>query len=134
MISFQNNNTIAVSLLVGTLPNSGAMITANYCTSSIHHVGLLGLVVHGAVRIGNALGARKARRAAFLSRMTVVGTSTISFSSVLMVVAVLIITPYVAAFTPDPEAIRVTVTLVRSLAVVVVPATSFIHGAQFVMR
>ncbi|TYZ65595.1 hypothetical protein PybrP1_005827 [[Pythium] brassicae (nom. inval.)] len=134
MVTFQNLSVTTTALLAGLLSSSGVMITASniyISTIQLSYMPLLGVMVGGAIRIGNALGAGQARRAALLSRMVVVGTVAVAL--VITAVTGFAAEPYASAFTPDQEVVGVAVGLLREL-LAVIPFMGFTLAAQFIMR
>ncbi|TYZ66203.1 hypothetical protein PybrP1_002854 [[Pythium] brassicae (nom. inval.)] len=134
MMASQNVGMMTTALLAGALPNSGVAIAAcNIFTSALQtsYMPTVGVAVSGAIRIGNALGAGRARRAALLSRMVIGGA--VSVASVVTVVAVFVAKPFATAFTSDSVTVGVAVDLLHKL-LVVIPLLSFMFGVQFIMR
>ncbi|GLD97668.1 hypothetical protein PINS_up006358 [Pythium insidiosum] len=120
MLVFQNLGFSVMSLMTGWLPSPAVMMAADSIYMSTAGLALLApnaVMSVGIVRIGNALGAGHARRAALASRVVVV-----------VCVGMLALLPtarlYMAASTPDEDAIREAMLVFRSL-LVLIPLTGF---------
>ncbi|KAJ0400391.1 hypothetical protein ATCC90586_011516 [Pythium insidiosum] len=134
MLTFQMLGFSVISLLAGLLPNAAVMISANSIFASVlvlAFMPLLGISVAGAIRIGNALGAGQARRAALVSRIVMI--SSVSVATLGMFGVTLIATPFAHSFTTDTEAIKVAMQLLHSL-LLIIPMLGFMFGIQSVFR
>ncbi|GAB9474707.1 Multidrug/oligosaccharidyl-lipid/polysaccharide, partial [Globisporangium polare] len=134
MVTFQMLGFSFISLLAGLLPNADVMIAANGIFVSIivlSFMPLLGICIGGAIRIGNALGAGRARRANLIGRIVVVGS--VCISSIGMITSLFVAKPYASAFTPDPHATQVAVDLVYKL-LPIIPLVGFTFGLQSILR
>uniref|UniRef100_K3WE47 Uncharacterized protein n=1 Tax=Globisporangium ultimum (strain ATCC 200006 / CBS 805.95 / DAOM BR144) TaxID=431595 RepID=K3WE47_GLOUD len=134
MVTFQMLGFTVISLLAGLLPSANVMITANGIfgfMTEIAFLPLVGICIGGAVRMGNALGAGKARRAALISHIVMVSSVLVAF--VAMIGAALIAEAYAQAFTPDRDASRVAVDLIYK-TLPIIPLSGFIIGIQSIVR
>lgn len=124
----------SISLLAGLLSNASVMISANGILVSLlalSVVPLMSFCIAAAIRIGNALGAGQARRAALLSRVVLLSSLTIA----LLAAAVmgLVAAPYARSFTADADATREASALIDKL-LPMVPLLGLMLGLQGIFR
>ncbi|KAF1329215.1 Multidrug/oligosaccharidyl-lipid/polysaccharide, partial [Globisporangium splendens] len=134
MVTVQILGSQLISFLAGILPNAQVMLSVTNIFGSLITLGSLPIVAvgtAGSIRIGNALGAGDARRAALLGRMTIAYPLLLSLVVVLGIVVA--VQPYTQAFTPDPEVLRVTVALAHEM-LLLVPLTALSSSLQAIMR
>ncbi|GAB9475852.1 Multidrug/oligosaccharidyl-lipid/polysaccharide, partial [Globisporangium polare] len=134
MVTCQMLSSSFISLFAGLLPNADVNITANTLFTfiiAISFIPLLGVGVGGAIRLGNALGAGKARRANLIGCIMIVGSACIS--SIGMVTTLFVAKPFALAFTPDSQAIQVAVDLTYKLLPTLLLA-GVAYGIQSILR
>ncbi|TMW63667.1 hypothetical protein Poli38472_002608 [Pythium oligandrum] len=134
LVTLQTAGYTVMSIAVGYLPDPAVAITANSIfiqVASFAVTPVMALVVAGAVRTGNALGAGQARRAELVSS-TIVGLcfSTAFFGMVIVMCAA---TPIARAFTNDPDAVDVTVDVFLRVGIAI-PIIGATFGIQSIFR
>ncbi|TMW63674.1 hypothetical protein Poli38472_002615 [Pythium oligandrum] len=120
VVTLQMLGLMVVTVLLGTLPNPATAIAVNSIFMSVVALSwtpMISLCTAGAIRMGNALGAGKARRAELTSRITL--AMCVFTSTVAMVVVVSTADRVTRIFTTNAETIRSTVTLFHQGAIVV---------------
>ncbi|TYZ64811.1 hypothetical protein PybrP1_006545 [[Pythium] brassicae (nom. inval.)] len=82
MTTLQMLGFSSIALFAGLLPNASIMITANSIFNTLivlSFMPLLGICIGGAIRMGNALGAGQARRAALIGRIVMLLAAKFNF-------------------------------------------------------
>ncbi|DBA01153.1 TPA: hypothetical protein N0F65_002288 [Lagenidium giganteum] len=134
MVTFQTLGFAILTFMAGLLPSASTAISACGIFSAlvvILSMPLLGFCVAGAVRIGNALGAGDARRAATIARIVLTATTIVS-----AIDAVLLATvsgTFARSYTSNTATIAMVSRLGQNL-VPLMPLISFTFGLQAVLR
>ncbi|TYZ64810.1 hypothetical protein PybrP1_006544 [[Pythium] brassicae (nom. inval.)] len=134
MINSQMIGFGSISLLAGLLPNASVMMSANGILVSLLALSIMPLMafcVATAIRIGNALGAGQARRAALLSRVVLLSSFGIALAAA--VVMGIAATTYAGLFTSDVDATREASALIHKL-LAMVPILGLMLGLQGIFR
>ncbi|DBA02190.1 TPA: hypothetical protein N0F65_004825 [Lagenidium giganteum] len=134
MVMFQMLGFSTISLLAGLLPNADITISANGIFASLialSSMPLFGICVAGAIRIGNALGAGDAKRAAIVARILLLASVIVSALGV--GVLYYLAATFALSFTSDPAVISLATDLIQKLWVVI-PLIGCTFGLQGVFR
>uniref|UniRef100_K3X278 Polysaccharide biosynthesis protein C-terminal domain-containing protein n=1 Tax=Globisporangium ultimum (strain ATCC 200006 / CBS 805.95 / DAOM BR144) TaxID=431595 RepID=K3X278_GLOUD len=134
MVTVQILGSQLISFLAGLLPNAQVMLSVTSIFGSLitlESLPITAVATAGSIRIGNALGAGDARRAALLGRMTIVYPLLLSL--VMGLGIVIAVQPYVQIFTSDPKVLRVTKALAHEM-LLLVPLMALSSSLQAIMR
>jgi MATE family multidrug resistance protein len=134
MVTSQVLGTLSITLLSGLFPNASVMIAANSIFAwlvNISFMPLLGLCVAGAIRVGNALGSGRPRRAQLAASVAV--TSSIFVGSVILVASILSASKFPFAFTSNADAVREATSVIRKV-IFLVPILALQLGLQALYR